>query len=78
MRVIEFETQFKDGVLKIPKKYSAFKNAKVKVSLLSEVTVPKSNYFALQQILNTVSPNELFKEIENPVDWQKNVRDEWE
>ena len=36
-----------------------------------------SQYQKLNKLLGTVKKNELFKEIKDPVQWQKELRDEW-
>ncbi|HET6558679.1 MAG TPA: hypothetical protein VFG54_15270 [Prolixibacteraceae bacterium] len=33
---------------------------------------------SLQQFLNTIEPDSVFRSIHNPVEWQKASRDEWE
>ncbi|WP_299576293.1 hypothetical protein [uncultured Sunxiuqinia sp.] len=37
-----------------------------------------SQYDQLKSILNTIQPGNLFNQVDNPVDWQKKSRDEWE
>jgi len=32
----------------------------------------------LQRVFNTIEPNSLFRNISNPIEWQNNIRDEWE
>jgi len=32
----------------------------------------------LKSIFNTIEPNSLFRNINNPVEWQNKIRDEWE
>ena len=33
---------------------------------------------SLKNFLNTIEPESVFRAINNPVEWQKNMRDEWE
>ena len=41
--------------------------------------IPNSNQFLiLQNFFYSIEPNSLFRNINNPVEWQKNIRDEWE
>lgn len=42
------------------------------------VTQVKGQYVILKSIFNTIKPNTLFSNINNPVKWQKEIRDEWE
>lgn len=37
----------------------------------------KSQYHRLKKLLDSVKDKELFKEIKNPVQWQKKLRNEW-
>jgi hypothetical protein len=39
----------------------------------------KTNQFvSLKNFLHTIEPESVFRTINNPVEWQKNTRDEWE
>lgn len=39
----------------------------------------KSDQFSrLKDIIDSIEPESIFKSINNPEDWQKNIRDEWE
>lgn len=33
---------------------------------------------SLKHFLSTIEPGSMFRTIKNPVEWQKNLRDEWE
>ena len=35
-------------------------------------------YSLLNKIFNTIEPNSLFRDIDNPVEWQNRIRNEWE
>ncbi|MFA9392702.1 MAG: hypothetical protein ACERKD_23035 [Prolixibacteraceae bacterium] len=35
-------------------------------------------YIQLEKILERIEPGSIFPDIENPVSWQKNIRDKWE
>ncbi len=47
-----------------------------------EIDLPnpkRSNQFEqLNKLLNTIEPDRLFKNIDDPVKWQKELRNEWE
>jgi hypothetical protein len=45
-----------------------------------DITVNKSadQYKMLSQVLKTIKPNSVLNSIDNPVIWQKEIRDEWE
>ena len=66
------------------------KNAQLLTKLLKAMTfvkkveedmpIPqKANQFvSLKNFLNTIESKSVFRTINNPVEWQKNMRDEWE
>jgi len=31
----------------------------------------------LKEIIDSIEPGSIFRSIEKPIDWQKNIRDEW-
>jgi hypothetical protein len=39
---------------------------------------PKDQFEMLNEVLKTINPNRLFNSINDPVEWQKKTRDEWE
>jgi len=43
-----------------------------------EKTVKKSQFLILKEIFKDVKPNTIFTEINDPVKWQNQLRDEWE
>lgn len=39
----------------------------------------KSDQFSmLRDIISSIEPDSMFRSIDNPEDWQKNIRNEWE
>ena len=41
----------------------------------SQVT---DQFVTLKKFFNAIEPNSLFSNISNPIEWQNNIRDEWE
>jgi hypothetical protein len=37
----------------------------------------KNQFDNLKEVLNAVKPGSVFSEIKDPVEWQKQIRDEW-
>jgi hypothetical protein len=76
MQAIEFETHLENGLIHLPASYQHWQNGKqVKVILLVEETAEDS---AKQQ--NRRSINRHAGKIsltQDPLDFQKNIRDEW-
>jgi hypothetical protein len=66
------------------------KNARLLTKLLRtmafvkniEEDIPKSEersqYITLKNFFSSIEPDRIFRKINNPVEWQKNIRDEWE
>jgi len=42
-----------------------------------EVMAPDTKYVKIKRILDAAKDKELFKDIQDPVEWQKNIRKEW-
>lgn len=82
MKTIEFETSIENGIIFLPPKYKniKFKNTKITLSLLEDLEDSIKNIEKKEKLL--VAFKELqeanpFKEIINPINWQKQQRDEW-
>ncbi|HEY3371136.1 MAG TPA: hypothetical protein VGK10_09830 [Prolixibacteraceae bacterium] len=66
------------------------KNARLLTTLLKSMAFvkkveedlpPSANadqFISLKHFLDTIEPESLFRTINNPVEWQKELRDEWE
>jgi len=81
MRALEFETQIHDGVIVLPQPYKQLSVNKSRVIILlaednEEPLSPEKEDLRLAvQKLQDVNP---FKTINEPVEWQKQLRDNWE
>ena len=63
------------------------KNARLLISLLrnmnfvkkieEENNVVKNQYTVLKKMFNTIEPKQIFRKIDDPVKWQKELRNEW-
>lgn len=42
------------------------------------VTEESDQFELLKNFFNSIAPDSLFKGINNPAEWQKNIRNEWE
>lgn len=79
MKTKEFKARIKNGVIRIPKKYSEFENAEVKITLVDEndnldKEKRKKERIELMKKIQEVNP---FKKIEDPVKWQRELRNDW-
>lgn len=77
MKALEFNSYITQNTIKLPPEYKKYNNRNVKIIVLLQET---RNYD--KQELLTVFENaqelKIFQEIKNPVEWQKQIRDEWE
>ncbi len=80
MRAIEFTAKIKDGVIHIPEKYKKLANQLARIIVLTEEDKSNStgqNLEAIQSVLAKLKERKVFREIKDPVLWQRSIRDEW-
>ena len=82
MRAIEFETKIQNGLIVLPQKYNNFNVKRTRIIVLvaddddfSLILQKKERLRHAFKKLQEVNP---FKNILDVVDWQKQIRDEWE
>lgn len=77
MNIIEFLSNIENGVIHIPTQYKGYENSYVKVTL--QIQKPKQGQKdRLKSIFQKLQKTQFFSKIENPVSWQKNIRDKWD
>jgi hypothetical protein len=54
------------------------RNMKFVKTIELENTTVKNQYDGLKEIFNKIEAGRLFQKIDDPVKWQKEIRDEWE
>lgn len=81
MKNIEFSTNIKNGIIKVPRRYKNLENTKVKVvfePVKSKRAGSKlSQTFLIKSALNKILKRDVFSDIKDAVKWQKKLRDEW-
>jgi hypothetical protein len=78
MDALEFSTKIEQGVIHLPEQYHAYDNAYVRILVLIETPPsPTPKKQKLIEAFKKVQAQEVFATIENPVAWQKKLRDEW-
>ena len=77
MNSLEFTTKIEHGVIHLPKEFEDYDNAvaHVTVTLETNETSQKEKLAALFAKMRGVK---MFENIENPTEWQKKLRDEWD
>ncbi len=79
MNALEFSTKIEHGMIHLPKEYEAYDNSFVRIIVLVEQ--PLNGLSKKEKLLATfkkLQQTPIFDSIENPVTWQKQLRDEWE
>lgn len=79
MNALEFSTKIERGLIQLPKGYEAYDNTFARIIVLIEQ--PSNNVTKKEKLLATfkkLQQTPIFDSIENPVTWQKQLRDEWE
>lgn len=79
MNQLEFTAKIEHGVIRLPKELENCENAIARVTITLESDedkrAKKEKLFAAFEKLAKANP---FAEIEDPVEWQRKLRDEWE
>ncbi len=80
MKAIEFKTIIKDGIIRIPKYCKNFKDTQARVIVVADENTESGNYdkTLLSKMLTLTQSANIFNEIDNSVDWQKQQRHDWE
>jgi hypothetical protein len=77
MTALEFSAKIENGIIRLPEQYGEYENSPVKVILLFEQPVPDKKSQLRHALLQMKNKN-MFSGIDNPVEWQRKLRDEWE
>jgi hypothetical protein len=77
MNSLEFTAKIEHGVIRLPKEFEEYENtvARVIVTVKPTETSQKEKLSALFAEMRGVK---MFENIENPTEWQKKLRDEWD
>ena len=79
MNSLEFTAKIERGVIHLPKEFEEYENATAHVVVTletdEETKKKKEKLFAA---FKKAQKANLFRDIEDPVEWQRKLRDEWE
>jgi hypothetical protein len=79
MSLLEFTTKIEHGVIHLPKEFEDYDNTTAHVTVTLDTPedkkAKKDRLFAAFKKMAEVNP---FADIEDPVEWQRKLRDEWE
>lgn len=78
MHALEFTSEIKDGIIKVPKAFIEKCKGKARIIVLQDVhESDEMKKEELSQILSKLKKLKAFAGISDPVKWQKEIRDEW-
>jgi len=78
MKTLEFSTKIKNGIIKIPERYSNLKDIDVNVILQMEDDKRNSNQtINIISALQEIRKKKIFNKIDDPLNWQREIRNEW-
>ncbi len=79
MNSLEFTTKIEQGVIHLPKEYGEYQNSVARVVITLETPEDKAKKKEkLFAVLKEMRKVDMFRDIENPVEWQRNLRNEWD
>ncbi|MEL7221128.1 MAG: hypothetical protein AAGJ93_07400 [Bacteroidota bacterium] len=78
-QALEFSSIIQEGVIRLPVEYGDFNNQRAKVIvLLQPDEEPLLQRERLVAIFKEMENQTMFSDINDPVTWQKQLRNEWE
>lgn len=79
MNSLEFTAKIEHGVIHLPKEFEDYENEIAHLVITVETSddkkTKKEKLFAVFEKMQEAN---LFRDIEDPVEWQRKLRDEWE
>lgn len=79
MNALEFTTQIEKGIIHLPKEYEEFANVNARVIVLFDQPLKhEAQKERLRSIFQKMEKKTMFRTIENPLIWQKGLRNEWD
>ena len=77
MDSLEFTTKIEHGVIHLPKEFEEYDNATARVTVTIETNEP-SQKEKLAALFARMRDVKMFESIEDPKEWQRKLRDEWD
>lgn len=79
MNALEFSGKIEQGIIRLPKQYEAYDNTYARIIILVEQPpqlLEKKE--KLRLIFKKMEQIRMFSNINDPVEWQKQIRNEWD
>ncbi len=78
MNALEFSTVIEHGQITLPDEYKSLENNLVRVIILSDNELKPNSKEQLKEAFISLKNVISLAKIENAIDWQKSIRDDWE
>ena len=79
MSSVEFTTKIEHGVIHLPKELEDYEDKVAHVTVtLKTIEDKKERKERLFAVLEKMKETDIFRDIDDPVEWQRKLRDEWE
>ena len=79
MKALEFTTTIDEGIIRVPQNMKPYYNSRVRVLILTDESEPTiSKKEKLSKAIKNMGKINMFSNIENPTEWQKTIRNEWQ
>lgn len=79
MSSLEFTTKIEHGVIHLPKEFEDYDDVNARVTVTIETPEDKeAKKERLFAVLKNMQEADVFRDIEDPVEWQRKLRVEWE
>jgi hypothetical protein len=77
MNAVEFSGKIEKGLIKVPDEYQNLEEDVRVIMLFDDTKKVISKKDILHDVLSKMKSEKMFATIDNPVLWQKAIRDEW-
>ncbi len=79
MEALEFTTRIEEGIIRLPKELEMYSNIFARIIILTEKPLNHlSKKDRLRDVMLKMGEKNIFSKIENAVEWQKEIRNEWD
>lgn len=79
MEALEFTTQIEEGIIRLPKEFEKYGNVFARIIILTEKPLNLlSKKERLKEVMLKMGEKNIFSKVTNGVEWQKEIRNEWE
>jgi hypothetical protein len=78
MEALEFTGKIEQGTIRLPKELESYENADVRIiMLIHKPQAGQTQKEKIKDVIQQMARIKMFRQLDNPVQWQKKLRDEW-